>query len=249
MTYLHSLINCLSAHIDAVLLPYFPTRCFLCNDKCTQKKILCQDCVRNLPFLSATCELCATTLTASVERLCGACLISPPAYDRLITLFEYHYPINSFIIRLKFHQQLRYARLLGELFADTLQKYYQHRPLPECIIPVPLHADRLKERGFNQSTEIAKPIAKILGVPIVHHVAYRTKSTLSQSKLPKKIRKQNIQAAFLVRNQPPFQHIALLDDVTTTGQTLQELSKTLKAAGVITIDSWCIAKRMLDYKA
>lgn len=225
-------------------------RCFICSDRCVSLPILCQDCERNLPFLSQTCELCATFLPGQTDRFCGKCLQSPPAYDRLIALFNYAYPINSFIIKLKFQKKLLYARLLGELFAQHLANYYASHPLPDCIVPVPLHPTRLKARGFNQATEILKPIAKRLKIPIVHQIAYRIKPTQPQHQLKKEARQQNIRSAFLVKDPflKRYKHIAVFDDVMTTGQTLQELSHALKSASNVTIDGWCIAKRMLAYK-
>ena len=145
-------------------------------------------------------------------------------------------------------KELNYARFLGELFVPLLKSKYENKPLPECIIPMPLHQTRLQERGFNQATEIAKPIAKALNVPINHKIVYRQKETLRQSQLSKKKRRRNMQSAFLVNQTMTQKHVAVLDDVITTGETILSLCKALKNAGIKTIDVWCLAKRTLAYR-
>jgi len=241
MRYLTSLIDYLSSQL-------LPSRCFICHDYCADTEPLCQECRQNLPFLAKSCELCAATLEVATDTRCGACLIRPPAYEQLIAGFAYALPINSFIIQLKFHRQLSYAHLLGRLFSKILQTHYVNCPLPEAIVPVPLHRERLKERGFNQAMEIAKPIATALKLPILHRLVERNKPTTPQSQLPKQARKRNMAQAFTVKKATPMKHIALLDDVMTTGETIQALSRQLKQAGIETIHVWCVAKRMLDYE-
>lgn len=245
MNYLHSLICSLSAFIHTKR-----AYCLLCRTRCAPLKTLCAACERNLPFLGQTCERCATTLKHPTDRVCGACLKQTPAVDRVIALFDYNTPINTFIIQLKFHRQLSYARLLGSLLGEELKQHYTERPRPTCIIPVPLHKERLKERGFNQATELAKWVSIALKIPINHRIATRSKSTMMQSMLTKKARKQNIKSVFFINKQhiKNIKHVALLDDVTTTGDTLNELSLALKAAGILQVDAWCLAKRILDYK-
>jgi len=160
----------------------------------------------------------------------------------MITLCDYAPPINSFIIKLKFGQQLIYAKMLGLLFARYLGRYYHNQPFPHGIIPLPLHPLRLKTRGFNQANEIAKPIANALGVPILYDILTRTKETKAQSHLPKALRRENVNDAFAVTKPLTLTHIALIDDVITTGSTLQAAIQRLKAAGARQIDVWCLAK-------
>lgn len=237
--------------LSQILLKYLSrfsrvNRCFFCHDTC--QKIICRDCEQNLPFLTQICERCATPLFTLSDPICGKCLKDKHHfYETIAVPFSYHFPINAFIIRLKFLKDLKYARLLGELFAEHLAKKYEIAAKPACIIPVPLHVTRLRERGFNQALEIAKPIAKALSIPIRLDLVKRVKNTLPQSNLSKKERKQNMRSAFTINKIEGLQHIAVIDDVITTGQTILALSASLKQAGIKTIDVWCVSKRILGF--
>lgn len=125
-------------------------------------------------------------------------------------------------------------------------EWYLNKRLPDRIIPVPLHAKRLKERGFNQALEIARPVAKHLRLPLDARGCKRTKYTDAQAQLDFANRSYNIKEAFSIESDYSNQHIAIIDDVTTTGQTLRELSQALKKAGAKQIDLWCCAKTLLD---
>jgi len=237
MTFLQSLIRYLSQASRI--------RCFICHDHCTDAYPICLECKQNLPFLLKSCEQCAAPLESKVDNRCGHCLTHVKSYERTIALFDYQPPINSFIIQLKFAQRLALGSFLGELLATKLIESYQQQALPTCILPVPLHASRLKERGFNQAVVIAKPIAKQLNIPIAHHIIHRIKATAPQSQLPKNKRRRNIKDAFRVQLTSDLEHIAVLDDVITTGVTVHELCSQLKINGIQRIDVWAVAKRTL----
>ena len=212
--------------LPSLFIRFFPTHCLLCHDSCKTTLPLCLTCIKHLPFLSHHCTLCS--------YLTGC--------NELITLCDYAAPINSFIIQLKFRQQLIYAHALGTLFAQSLSSYYHKKMLPEALIPVPLHPARLKIRGFNQANEIAKPIAKALSLPILYDIIYRSKDTKAQSDLPKALRQKNVNDAFTVKRPLSLSYIALIDDVITTGSTIQTIITCLKNAGVKQIDVWCLAR-------
>lgn len=166
----------------------------------------------------------------------------PPPFDATFALFSYQPPITKLIMELKFHQRLVHARVLGELMASMLQQKYQSQPLPSCIVPVPLHAKRLRERGYNQALELARPIAQQFKIPLDTNTCIRHKHTAAQAQLTQQTRRQNIKNAFKIQEDIKGKHIAVLDDVITTGQTISELCKTLRAAGAARIDVWCCAK-------
>lgn len=242
-----------------------PSACVLCCHPTQNTFSLCAYCQQNLPSLSHYCQICGNILPAypttsllgtyradakpinqyqETPQLvtCGACLHRPPPYDRTYTLFAYEQPIIKLITGLKFHGQLSYASILGHLLAKKIQSlWYRDQLLPACILPVPLHPLRLRERGFNQALEIARPISKICRIPIDYHGIQRTKHTTPQHRLPATTRYLNIQHAFCKIKNYQGQHIAVLDDVITTGHTITECCKVLKQAGARRIDIWCCA--------
>ncbi len=199
---------------------------------------LCAECEQDLPFIHHGCRYCAKPLLQNAF-ICGECLKKQPPFDHIFALCAYQKPITAMILRLKFHQQLVNAKILGELMAERLKSC----PKPECLIPVPLHINRLKERGFNQALEIARPISKRLEIPIDFHSIKRIRHTEAQAQTPANKRKQNIKGAFsITREFKPKKHVAIIDDVVTTGSTVSELAKVLHRHGIEKIDIWCCAR-------
>jgi ComF family protein len=140
---------------------------------------------------------------------------------------------------LKFHNSYKNSRLLGRLISDSLK---DKEELPELIIPVPLHPIRYQQRGFNQSLEIARTVSRQLNIPLDYSSCQRKKYTLQQSALPAKQRRKNIRNAFTTSRPINAEHIVILDDVMTTGATVNELARTLKKAGVSRVDVWVCAR-------
>jgi len=179
-------------------------------------------------------------LPLSYDGTCGRCQKSPPAYDRTLAAFEYRPPVDRMIQGLKFNGQLYYGRILGILMAESLMTRMDERP--QCIIPVPLHPQRLRERGFNQAQELARPVAKALHIPVDVRSCQRLRATTAQTGLDAKARRQNLRGAFAVLEPKEWSHVALLDDVMTTGSTIQALASELKRAGVERVDVWLCAR-------
>lgn len=222
-----------------------PTFCTLCHST-TIYKAVCDACYQELPWQDGACDRCGLPLLEA--QICGQCLKTPPFYENTICLFHYQTPIDKFILSLKFAEKLSYAKLLGELMAEKLADYYQNHNKPDVIIPVPLHPQRLKERGYNQALEIARPVAKKLKILLEPTYCKRVVATLPQSSTHAKERKRNIKNAFKVNGTLQAKHVAIIDDVITTGSTVNELSKVLKKADVKNIDVWCCARTPLLYK-
>jgi ComF family protein len=221
---------------------FMPPICILCHQPAGRLQDLCHPCQNDLPILPQTCPRCAKTFIQTTLT-CGACLKRPPPYDAAHALFSYQTPITKLIMELKFQDALLNAKILGERMAEAIQhNWYLKKPLPSIIIPMPLHKKRLQERGFNQSLEIARPIAKHLKIPLDTTSCQRIKATAAQAMLPAKKRKHNIQNAFTVTGDLRGRHIALLDDVSTTGFSMTELAKTCKKAGASQIDVWFCAR-------
>jgi ComF family protein len=218
----------------------FPPACLLCEAPGMKQRDLCPGCYGDLPKNSRACHICALPLESEGALVCGQCLRDPPPFDKLVAPFVYDFPFDVLIRALKFHGRLPAARLLGDLLGDCLER--RRAPLPECIVPVPLHPARLRERGFNQSLEIARPLAKRLGVPIVIQGAQRTRPTPPQSGLDQKARRTNVRGVFAFKRPPGVKHVAVLDDVVTTGSTVAELARVLRDSGVERVDVWACAR-------
>lgn len=233
-------------YLKKIYTQLLPFSCILCKHPSRQTRDICIACQLELPSVTQTCTICAKPLS-HITLICGNCLADPPSFTKIYTLYLYQPPLIYLIWNLKFQHNLVHAKVLGELMAAQIKlDWYHNRPLPEVIIPVPLHTKRLRERGFNQALEIAKPIAKILKIPIDYSTCIRVKETQSQTRLSAKEREKNLHNAFAMAGYFPYKHVAILDDVITTGQTIRELSTVLKASGVETIDVWCCARAALN---
>lgn len=230
---------------------FLPHTCILCAEHAEQSRDLCVACEKELPWADLACKQCGLRLSAATtSELCGQCQQHPPAFDRVFSLCDYIEPMDRIIAAAKFHQQLVYTRLLGELLTErACQRWYKNQALPDLILPVPLHASRLKERGYNQSLEIAKVVALKLNIPLGKDYCERQKATAAQSSLAHAERSHNVKNAFVLKKPLNLQHVAIVDDIITTGHTVDELSKILRAAGVQQIDVWCCARTQWDRTA
>jgi len=223
-------------------LTLLPHLCLLCGYQANCANNLCHACQIRLPSLSNHCLQCAGKRQTH-GAICDACLTTPPPFALTHALFPYQSPITQLIVGLKFKHQLSHALALGELLSERIQSnWYKNEPLPDLIIPVPLHPLRLRERGFNQALEIARPVAKTLSIPLDIHGVARLRHTAAQSGLAALERKRNIAQAFTALRDYSGLNVAVIDDVITTGHTISELCRTLKAAGAKTIHVWCCAR-------
>lgn len=217
----------------------FGQRCLLCTAPHPQPHGLCPACVNDLPRLADThCPQCA--LFSATGLICGQCLRSPPAFDRTIAVFRYAHPVDAMLQRYKYQHRLH----LAEPFADMMLETLHEQPSPDLIIPMPLHALRLRERGFNQSLEIARYLAKRLELPLETAAVVRTKLSPPQASLPLKARVKNMKHAFACTRRFDGLRIALVDDVMTTGASLNALAKAIKDAGAEQVECWVLARTL-----
>jgi ComF family protein len=216
----------------------FPTLCALCGGPGQHGRELCSGCEADLPVIEVACYRCGAPL--SLPGLCGRCQRQLPAFTRTVACFHYLPPLDALLKRLKFRDELRLARLLGELMADRL--VLPHNLVPDVIVPVPLHRRRLRERGFNQALELARPIAERLSVPLNRLQVTRTRDTEPQSELPARLRSRNLKDAFTVAAEFNARHVAIVDDVMTTAHTVNELALALRRKGVVDISVWICAR-------
>jgi ComF family protein len=219
----------------------FPTQCRLCGSATRAECELCLSCRRELPWLDTACRQCAHPLhVPHVHNLCGHCQKQPPAFDRTTALFHYRPPVDHLIKRFKFAEELQLGSLLSGLLAARLAG--RGGDLPALLLPVPLHPARLRSRGFNQATEIARQVGDNLGIPVDYRLCRRKRNTQAQSLLSPNARRLNLRNAFAVRRPPGVMHVAIVDDVMTTGHTSNELARTLKQAGAEHVEVWVIAR-------
>jgi ComF family protein len=174
---------------------------------------------------------------------CESCQASPPPFETTLALFRYEDPVDEMITGLKFQGELGFARVLGTLLAQALRK--RGAPLPDLIIPMPLHLSRLRERGFNQCEAIAAHVARRIGIRMDARLLYRRRATLPQSGLSAVARTDNLRGAFAMQgDRVPPTHVALLDDVMTTGNTATAAATVLQAAGCRHIEIWACARAL-----
>lgn len=225
-----------------------PSHCLLCAQDGDGRRDLCAACAGDLARNRLCCPRCALPLQAPAP-LCGECLLREPPFDAAFAPFLYGHPIDLLVTKLKFGRSLAAGRVLSELWLDAVAEAAPMRP--DLLVPIPLHASRLRERGYNQALELARPLARALGIPLGGNVLSRTKATAAQSNLDAKTRRRNLRGAFMFHAtelaelsaaRTEASHVALVDDVMTTGATLRECARVLKRAGIARVDVWALAR-------
>jgi ComF family protein len=201
---------------------------------------LCEPCARGLPPLLIFCPLCAQPLISAAPA-CGRCLSKRPVFDHAWAPWRYQLPVDALIQRFKLGGKLAIGRALSERCADLLQA--QRSAWPQLLIPVPLHPMRYRERGFDQALEIARVLGRRLALPVAAHGLQRIRQTTTQTGLKRKARRANVYRAFALGRLPSgIQHVALIDDVLTTGATVNACARVLRRAGVKHIEVWALAR-------
>ena len=219
----------------------FGGTCLLCRgsaDRARGEGLLCAACEGNLPRLDqgGLCPRCA--LPCAGGALCGACLAAPPRFDATIAALAYRFPADVLIQALKFHGTLAVAVLLGRVLA---QRVAGTTPV-DAVMPVPLSAARLRTRGYNQSMEIARGIARTAGLKLEPWLCERTRDTPAQVDLPHAERTRNVRGAFRCPRPLEGITVAVVDDVMTTGATLDEIAGELKRVGASRVVNWVAAR-------
>lgn len=225
-----------------------PPRCLICGEAGHGGHDLCAPCLHTLPWNRSACARCALPLPAvpgtdpAAPQLCGHCLRRPPPFARAHASFIYAAPLDRLLPRLKFHADLAAGQQVARLMLTVLATVER----PQALIPVPLHPARLRTRGYDQALELARPLARGLGLPLLADTLHRARATAPQSDLGAAARRRNLRGAFALvpgaatRILPA--HVALIDDVMTTGTTLAEAARTLHRAGVARVDVWVAAR-------
>ena len=218
-----------------------PPRCILCSSPGFNNLDLCQACFKDLPRNLHCCYQCGARFANPINKpqLCGHCLKQSPAFDETHAPFVYQASIRYLVTQLKFHHDYKNARLLGQLLAEHIGNSSER---PQALIAVPLHPNRYRERSFNQSLEIGRHVAKHLNIPLDLNSCARIRDTDHQTGLSAKQRQTNLKQAFVVTKPLAYQHLAIIDDVITTGSTASALAAALKNQGVTRVDVWACAR-------
>ena len=223
-----------------------PGVCLLCGDAGRGGRDLCAGCEAELPVVTARCGRCAIPLPQGMGdgQACGSCQLDPPPFHHCLAAFDYAAPLDYLLLGLKFGERLVVARSLGGLMLERLAS--QIVDTPELLMPVPLHPSRLRERGFTQSLELARPLARRLGLPLDVQACRRQRNTPPQAELSARHRQRNIKGAFVTQGRLDGCRIAIIDDVMTTGSTVREMARTLLAAGAAEVQVWVCARADTD---
>lgn len=224
-------------NISAIIERTLPAQpCVLCGSM-SHDGLWCHACDCTLPYLDvAHCPVCA--LPTPHGEICGHCLNHPPRFTRTSAVFSYAFPLDKLIHALKYGEQLA----LAQAFSEKLAQRIGRAALPDYVIPMPLHPAKLRERGFNQSLLLAATVARRLDLKLLHDACQRVRDTPPQSVLPWKERKKNMRNAFRCDMDLIGKRIALVDDVLTTGASLNALAEAVRKRGAVEINAWVVAR-------
>jgi len=240
-----------SQQLPIRLLTGIPSCCALCGN--IGQQVICNGCHHK--YFSrevARCQQCGIplhTIDSKAAALCGDCLKQRRSFDASVVAIDYAAPADQLVLALKFGGQLALAPIFARMLRDALLR----RPamatnLPDILTAVPLGPERLVERGFNQSLEIAKPLSRLLNVTLRPTLIKRHHDTRAQAKLHPDERRRNLRKAFIVPPESIAQirgrHIGVVDDVITTGETLNELARTLKRFGAVRVTNFVFARTL-----
>lgn len=231
----------------------FPCQCYACQKISTE--LVCQQCQLEMQGVAAACVQCGEQLphtldmTNSISSHCGRCLSQAPAFEQTLFAYAYRGHAAKLVQQFKFKQALILADFLAKQMYRQVLAEILPAARPDVLVPIPLHSKRLKQRGFNQSYELAKPLSKMLGSSVSNNILLRSRPTSTQSGLNRKAREKNIKGAFTLNHsstndlaQLKDKRIAIVDDVITTGATVREAAKTLSRLNPRAISVFAIAK-------
>lgn len=215
-----------------------PSLCVLCHHYHHQSLAVCEACVGLFAQIGPACRYCALPLPDDKFLVCGVCALEKPIVDTTITAYLFEEPLRILLHEFKYQEALYLGGFLAKLMLDALP----NRTIEtQCLVPVPLHPTRMRQRGFNHAAELAKCLAKKLKIPCELNLCKKIIHTAPQASLNKKQRKRNLSGVFLSK-VTNYRHITLIDDLLTTGSTANELARAFKQQGVARVDLWCCAR-------
>ncbi|MGI0119153.1 ComF family protein [Zooshikella sp. RANM57] len=231
----------MKVYTRSIINQLMPIPCLLCGVTTSFECRICSPCQKSLPSFNVACQSCGLPIYSPNTERCGHCIARPTIINRTVCGFSYQFPVDKLILQFKYNQQLGIGETLSQLLAEKIKQQYLDDALPEQIIPVPMHPKRLASRGFNQAALISKQLSKYLNIPINTQSCKRVIETKPQEGLNAKQRSKNLQHAF-TSTHTVSPHIVIVDDVITTGATINALVETLNSARVKRIDVWSLAR-------
>lgn len=215
-----------------------PGLCLACGCELDNAESLCDCCGERLRRVPHPCGYCGQPNPVTGE-ICPACLRNPPRWQRMIAPLQYFGPTRDYLQQLKYFEAVHLAKTLCR---QCLDPFRQSWPRPEVLLPVPLHRGRLLERGYNQADEIARIWSRELAIAVDRKALTRIRATPSQSGLSAGQREHNVRHAFAYQPKHEYRHVAIVDDIVTTGSTVTEIAKTLHRAGVEFVEVWALVR-------
>lgn len=215
-----------------------PALCLTCAIPIDADQFICPHCLADLTRVERACSLCGLP-NRTEQAVCPACRHHPPPWQRMVAPLIYQGESRQLIQDFKFNDRLYLANAL----VTHLLHYFRPTSV-DVLLPVPLHDRRFKERGFNQSEEIARRLSSALGLPCDTNSLVRVRATESQAGLSLNKRRKNLRGAFSYRPSSPYRSVAIIDDVITSGSTMSELSRLLNMSGVEHIEVWSLARAL-----
>ena len=215
-----------------------PALCLGCAHPLKPAQFFCANCYSELQIIINPCIRCGLENNTTGNH-CAACLYDPPKWQNLVAPLIYQGLARDLLLQLKFAQSLHLA---NSLVSSVIHHFHSSQSPPEVLLPVPLHRKRLLDRGFNQAFEIARILSQLLDIPVDTRALRRIRDTDSQSGLSANQRQKNILKAFAYQPSTPYSHVAVVDDIVTTGSTANEITKTLHRAGVGHVEIWGLAR-------
>jgi len=228
----------------------WPGTCILCRQPSQRPHDLCVSCAATLIETPNPCPGCGLPLPLppghGTALRCGACH-GPRPLAQVLAPYAWQPPLNTLVSHYKYHAQLQHGRVLGTLLLPHIRHRYDPATLPQLLVPVPLHPQRLRQRGYNQALLLARQLGQALDIPVSHSLVQRQRNTTPQQGLSASARRHNLDGAFILADPTPaqgLQRIALVDDVITTMSTLNALARVLhqQLPGPLTLHGWAIAR-------
>ncbi len=213
--------------------------CLLCRLHPAARHGLCEGCHADLPWLLGGCPRCAEPLIADLHVHCARCQQHPPAFDRTLAAFTYRFPLTELLPTIKYQRRPAALGWLGATLAELIADRLEQKP--QLLLPVPMHPWQLFRRGFNQAALIAEILARELAIPYHDRLLRKTRNTSHQADLGRAERQANLRDSFACLGPVP-PHVAIVDDVMTTGSTADELARLLRRQGAKQIDVWVLAR-------
>ena len=218
-----------------------PTHCLLCQTCQRSSYPVCQACMDDLPRLMSPCRTCAIPLDGLGIAQCTPCITHPPFIDRVLTAYSFNDALRFILHQFKYQEGLYLTAFIAHLMQQARPIHYP----TQCLIPVPMHPNKIRLRGYNQALLLAKKLGRQLNIPVDSASCVKVIDTPHQAGLTARMRAKNLAHAFRSKTLH-LQHVTLIDDLITTGATANELAKTLKHAGIKRVDLWCGAKVCLS---